>query len=105
MTTHLNLSDLTPEFVAEMVRSLRATGEEEMYQAPASTKRLIDVAADMIERLGPADEYPSQADRDAAGELWLDMGNGQPEPGAGEALERMSWHFFQYRQRLLLGEA
>lgn len=47
---------------------------------------------------GLVEEYPSQADRDKAGQLWRDMGNGEVEQGAGEALERISWFFFEHRR-------
>lgn len=35
----------------DLVERLRAIGEEEMYQAPATTKATIDEAADHIEQL------------------------------------------------------
>jgi hypothetical protein len=37
--------------VSELVEQLRAIGEEEMYQAPATTKATIDKAAAELERL------------------------------------------------------
>jgi hypothetical protein len=37
--------------VSDLVERLRAIGEEEMYQAPATTKATIDEAAEELERL------------------------------------------------------
>ena len=42
----------------DIVERLRAIGEEEMYQAPATTKRMIEEAADEIERLRKRLEIP-----------------------------------------------